>query len=761
MGVFDPLFEFLFKYPIRAFEQGTLTWQGAGAAVLPVVVGVAVVAAWSYRHGATRARPWERRLLLGLRLVAFAVLGACLLRPGLLLSTSVPRQNAIAVLVDDSRSMQIEDQGGRSRLEVARELAGDSAGTLTAELAKRFAVRTYRFSETVQRLRPPATLSGQGPRTDLPAALDAARRDAAGSPLAGIVLVTDGADNVGTSLSEPLLSLGAARIPVYPVGLGSERFERDLAIERVELPRSTLRGAVLLGTVALRARGFAGQTVSLAVEDQGRIVAQQQVVIPRSGDVLTVPVRIPPLEPGPRELAISVKPMAGEMVSQDNVAHAVVRVRDRREKVLYVEGTLRPEFAFVRRAASADSNLQVVGLMRSAEGKFLRLGVDDSLELVGGFPTTRSDLYRYRALILGDVEASFFSRDQLRMIAEFVGERGGGLLALGGRSAFGEGSYEGTPVAEVLPVSFANRRADSAEPAVELELGLTPAGAATAAMLLTETEALNRPRWDSLPPLTSVNRWQGLKAGATALLTAADGAGKAQPALAFHRYGRGKAMAFLAQDSWLWQMHATIPLEDQTHETFWRQTLRWLLEDVPDRLELGVAPDHPGPGQRVSIRTELGDSNHARVNDAEVTARVLSPTGTVDTLPADWALGRDGTYTAEFVPREEGVYRVDVETRRGSDTLRAEPHYVMVADRGLDFLDAEMRAPLLRRIAEETGGRFYTAETVSRLPADAVYTESGVTVTEVKDLWDMPIVFFALVSLLGAEWLIRRRRGLP
>ena len=77
---------------------------------------------------------------------------------------------------------------------------------------------------------------------------------------------------------------------------GSERYQRDLAIERVELPRSTLRGAVLLGSVSIRARGLGGETVTLVVEDGGRIVAQQDVTLPQSGEVVSVPVRIPPLD---------------------------------------------------------------------------------------------------------------------------------------------------------------------------------------------------------------------------------------------------------------------------------------------------------------------------------------------------------------------------------------------------------------------------------------------------------------------------------
>jgi uncharacterized membrane protein len=759
----DRILEFLLKYPLRVFEQGTLVWQSGGAAtvIIPAVAVVGLVAVSAYRRPAAQARPIDRVVLTLLRLMAFAVLAFCFLRPGLLVSMSVPQRNALGILLDDSKSTLIRDADSLTRLEQIRGIFGDSTGDLISRLSERFVLRFYRFSEGLERIAGAADLTGQGGRTDLATALAEVRRDFAGTPLAGLVVATDGADNGGHPISDPLLTLRAAKIPVFTVGIGRERFERDVAIDRVEVPRSTLRGAVLLGNVAVRARGVAGQELALTVEDGGRIVATRAVMVPRGVEVVTVPIRIPPLEPGVRHLEVSVRPVPGEAVSQNNVLAAQVRVRDRREKVLYLEGTVRPEFAFLRRAAATDSNLQVVGLQRTSSGKFLRLGVDDSVELVRGFPTTRGELFQYRGLLLGTVEASFFTSDQLRMIAEFVGERGGGLLALGGRSSFGEGSYEGTTVADALPVRFQNRQADSAEAPLELKIRPTPVGLTNAALLLTAREDDNPARWDSLPPLTSVNRLGTVKPGATILLEGTPaGGGNPVPVLAFQRYGRGRALTFGVQDSWLWQMHASIPVEDQTHETLWRQLIRWLLEDVPDRLNLTVSPERPVPGERVTLRAELADSGFNRVNDAAVLARITSPDGSVDTLALDWSLGQDGVYAGSFVASGEGRYRVELEAHRGRDTLRIEPEQLEVADRGADFLNAEMRSPLLKRIAEETGGRFYTAATVGKLPDDVVYTESGVTVRETRDLWDMPVVFLALMLLLGAEWVYRRRRGL-
>ena len=758
---FSSVAEFLFKYPARLFGQGHLVWQNRGVLPLIGAAVVLVVAAAVWQYGRARAIGLPDRILLtGFRTVVAASLGICLLRPGLALSTSVPERNALGILLDDSKSMLIRDADSVTRLAVLQRIFGDSSGTIVRRLRERYALRFYRFADVLDRVSGPSQLSGAGVRTDLAGSLDQSRRMFGATPLAGIVVATDGADNGGDPLPQVLLGFKAAKVPVYTVGIGRERFERDVAIERVELPRSTLKGSVLLGSVALRTRGVGGETLALQVEDGGKIVATTDVPVPRGADVVTVPVRIPPLEEGSRRLTVSVRPLPGEAVSQNNTLGARIRVRGRREKILYLEGEIRPEFAFLRRAAAGDSNVQLVGLQRTSKGKFLRLGVDDSLDLIRGFPTSRADLFRYRGLILGSMEAGFFTADQLRMVGEFVGQRGGGLLALGSRSSFGEGAFEGTALADVLPVTFANRVADSAEVATEIKIQPTAAGALTAALMLGPNAAANHLRWDSLPSLTTVNRFTGLKPGATSLLEGTAAGTPVRPVFAMQRYGRGNAMAFTAQDSWLWRMHAGIRDDDLIHQTLWRQLLRWLVEAVPDRIDVTLSPEQPTPGQRISVRAEVVDSGFVRVNDAAVTAQVTGPDGAGIDTPLAWTLGQDGVFTGSFVAARPGSYQIAVRAVRGRDSIVAEPETIDAEDRGADFLNAEMRAPLLKRIAEETGGRFYTPATVDRLPDDVAYTESGVTVRETKDLWDMPAIFLVMLIALGGEWSYRRWRNL-
>jgi uncharacterized membrane protein len=531
----------------------------------------------------------------------------------------------------------------------------------------------------------------------------------------------------------------------------------------VTAPSHVLAGSTVLIDAAIGVRGVSGEKTTLFVEVDGRIVATQELRIPARVDVVRAQLRVPPLAAGIHRLAVRARPVSGEQVQENNVFNTLLDVRSGPARVLYLEGEPRPEFAFLRRAVATDSALQVVGLVRSAEHKFLRLGVHDSLELINGFPARREELFQFRAIVLGSIESAFFTGDQLRMLSDFVAQRGGSLLALGGRSALAEGGYAGTPVAEALPVMLNAGRADTGAAPIALAMQLTPDGRAHAALRLRDADAANAARWDSLPALTSVNRLGTLRPGATTLLTGRTSRAREAgdvPVLAFQRYGRGMGLVFGVQDSWLWRMHASMPVEDETHATLWRQLMRFMVDGVPDPVEIAAVPARVAPGEPVELRARVVDSTFTPLGQASVLARVTTPTGALVDVALERSSRGDGTYSGRYVPTERGSYSFVATARAGRDSLRSANDALLADDQGADVEQAELRSALLRQVSSETGGRYYPLSQAARLADDVNYTESGVTQRDAKDLWDMPIVFLLLVTLLGGEWFYRRRRGL-
>ena len=761
----ESIFTSLFKYRPVVFEKGQLAfltpWPLATALALLLLLAAPTLL--SYRRAGGRARPFDRAVMVALRTLALVLLLVCLLRPTLLLATVVPQQSFVGVLIDDSRSLAIEDASGKPRSSFVAERLAPEASPLRKALEDKFKLRYFRFSGGSERLANLNELRYEGAATDLTAALQRAQQELASVPLSGIVLVTDGADNAGGPLSETLLSLRARGIPVSAVGLGRERFSKDVEVVRVEAPSSVLKGTSLVAGVTLQARGLRKAPARLLVEDQGRVVHTEELELPAEGEAANVRVHVTAGEAGPRVFRFKVQAIDGEQVTQNNQQDVLIHVVDRREKILYFEGETRFEAKFLRRAVADDKNLQVVTLERTAKNKYLRLDVDDAEELAGGFPKTREELYKYRGLIIGSVEASFFTGDQLRMMGDFVSQRGGGLLMIGGALAFGEGGYAGTPLAEALPVVVeARAKEPKAEPqAANLKVELTPFGATHAITQLAATEQKSVERWRALPALSSVNDVQRVKpGGATLLLGRPESGGPARVVLASQRFGRGKALALTVQDSWLWQMHAEIPVEDMTHEGLWRQLLRFLVSNVPGPVVASAASDIVAPGSAVSVRAEVSDDTYLRVNNAQVAAVVKDPAGQIRDVPLEWTVEKDGEYRGSFVAGTKGAYEIRVQARRGGKPLGEDVVHLRAEERDTEFHGAEMKAALLKRIAAETGGRFYTPETVASLPEDLSYSEGGTSVTEQKDLWDMPVLFLGILGLLSSEWIYRKARGL-
>ena len=759
----ESLFRLLFNYSPVIFQQGEFRLvPSAGSYVAAAIVVAAVAATFlTYRAARSKSQVRHRIVLAAMRTAILLLLLFCLFRPVLVVKAAVPQQNFLGVLIDDSRSMQIADWNNAPRGTFARQEFNTPASPLLKQLSDRFVLRTFRFSSVASRLGNSADLTFAGGQTRIGRSLDGARQELAGLPLAGLVVVSDGADTTDASLGDALLAMKAASVPVFTVGVGREALAKDIQVDRVSAPRSALKGTSLMIDVVVSQTGYPGETVTLDVEDGGKIVGSQEVKLAADGEPSAVRVRFTAADAGPRVFRFRIAPRDGELVTQNNQREALIDIRDNVQRLLYYEGEPRPEMKFLRRAVEDDKNLQVVTLQRTADNKFSRYSVADQNELAGGFPKTRDELFAYDGIILGSIEAGAFTGDQLRMIGEFVERRGGGLLMLGGARSFSEGGYAGTPVADALPVVLGRvARSPDDLPVARLKIGPTRAGEAYAVTQIAATEAASSARWKDLPVLTSVNTLHDLKPGATLLLTGTDERKRTQPVLAFQRYGRGKALALAVQDSWLYQMHASMPLEDMTHENLWRQLLRWVVDGVPGVVEAQTSSERVEAGEPVTITAEVVDKSFVELNDARVVAHVKDPQG--NTVGRSDAVDRR---KERRVPRH--VHR---RVRRAlHDQCRREPGgkplgtgvmHMRAAPGDAEYFDATMHAARLKRIAEETGGRFYTPDTVKNLPEDLKYAGRGVTTVEERDLWHMPIVLLTMLGLMAGEWAYRRHVGM-
>ncbi len=762
----NDIFAFLFKYRPLLYSKGTLAfrplWPAWVTAIL--IIGSLAGSYVLYRWVVARLAGRSPILLAALRATVFLVVVLICLQPVLILHSVIPQKSFVAVAYDVSKSMEIRDgPEGQSRIEVVKDLLRADQNGMLDELNKKFKVRYFRFSGEAARVVGFQDIAHHGGVTDLERSLSQITGDLGAAPVSAVILITDGDDNHSRNLSAAAAQLRARNIPVHTIGIGMPDISKDVEVVRVDMPRKILKDTTLEADISIRSSGYAGRRTKLSIKDRDRVLQSQEIALGSDGEVKTYKLNFSSDMVGPREITVQAEPFRDEIIAENNSQIALLRVEDENPQVLYVEGEPRWTYAFLRRAAEEDKNVRLVTLLRQADGKYLRQGVETPQTLQSGFPTDKAELFRYKTLILGSMEASVFTFDQLRMISDFVSQRGGGFLMVGGKNSFGQGGYINTPMEDLLPVILRFGQAGGATPPfqdLEFKLRLTSYGWDHPVTRVSLSEAENRKRWDGAPSLVGFNPTSGPKPGATVLAQGSvpDARGQSPVILAFQRFGRGKSMALTTASTWRWRMG--LESRDKLYESFWKQMLRWLVSDVPDQVNLMTEKNSYSPDESAVIRAEVNDSSYMRLNNAQVVAHVKSPSGQISNVPLAWDVDKEGQYSAPFKADEPGVYEVSAEAAQGSKSLGSAKANFRVGDSNDEFHNASMNSQLLKRISQETGGRYYTPQAARYLPQDISYVDSGSSLVEEKELWDMPFLFLLLAGMISTEWVIRKRNGL-
>ena len=747
----DAIFRFFFKYPPVAFERGRIALASGWPAWVLLLLMILVVAAVGHYLWRWRAKlPVKTRAVVwGLQSAVLAILLLLLWRPSLIVSSQVPQQNVVAVLVDDSSSMAMADDGGK-RVDQVRETFADN-GPLLAQLRQKFQVRLYRFSKDTAKIPSVSNLTATADSTHLQESLSQVYGELRHLSLAGMVVVSDGAENGSLASREMLDDLRARKIPVFALGVGNPEFDRDVQIDDVTMPGAALPGSVIAAGVTIRHRGYLGDKARLQVRDGGEVLKSREISFGPS-EVQTIPLNFVPKTKGLREYTVSISPLEGEAVKENNSRSRLVEVQDRTAKILYLEGEPRYEYKYIRRALDDDKNLRLVSLLKTSESKFYKQGVENPDELGETLPE-RKKLFQYEGLIIGSINASFFSAQQQEDIYEFVSRRGGGVLFLGGRYALSDGGYQGTSLTALLPVQLGKPSGTPSLRRVAARFQLTPRGFEE--LQLSEDEALNRKSWEELPPLGNYQVTGEPKPGAVVLADAIAPDGKPYPVLVAQRFGRGRALLFATDGSWRWRMQ--LESTNRSPETFWRQILHSLVNESPSAVTitsdkpLYLGEDH------VRLQARVYDEDFQSVNGAAVVATIYSPDGNSHDIPLRLSPEGAGAFLGEWQAASPGVYRVEAASRVGDKEIGKGASYFQRADGSLESFSAEQNVPFLTRLAEQSGGKYFPLEKASALPEQLTYSPAGVSVPEVRDLWDMPIVLFFLLILKGTEWVLRKR----
>ncbi|MDP3518923.1 MAG: hypothetical protein Q8S94_17340 [Pseudohongiella sp.] len=762
---------FLDAYVLDAIRDGRFDFAYGPHPLISLLLFLLIPAVvWFLYRRTTRpiTRRWKN-LLIGLRSAVLMLLLLLLMRPIITTFEVNPQETYLAVLVDDSASMQIADVTGfESRQQAVTDALYGENG-IVAGLADRYQVRTFAFNQSLRRVSDVSDLTAQGNSSSLEQAMRQVAEQLGGLPLSAVVMISDGADNADT---DPLLSardFAARQIPVFTVGVGQEQIPRDVGISNVSASQTILDNSVFDVQVDLNQQGYSGRQLNLRVMDGETEVASRLVTLGNEGG-RRIELEISPDRKEPILYELRVDEQDGEIVLQNNRYQFLVDNSERPPlNVLYVDGHPRNEFKFIRRAVESDTSLRLASYLRTGPGRFYRQGINTPLELSGGFPTRVEDLYQYEAIVLGDIGRDFFTDDQLLMLQDFVAERGGGLLVAG----MLDDAFVDSVVADILPLTL--NRSDTLPAYLQggIRRGghatgelfaprLTAAGEFSELLRLDSDDANNRRLWSELPTLQGIYVTGRAKPGATVLLEhpALQYQNQALPLIATQRYGSGRSMSINTASTWRWQM--LMSAEDESHERLWRQMLRWLAQGAMERVSVSFDKPFYNAGDTVSVSVKVLDAEYKPDNNASLWIQRSDPLGNSVDIAMEWDINQDGTYVSRFVAADEGVYRVlvDVASAAGTGLETEKPAAFVVTPSLREFNNAGRDTGMLTRIADIGGGRYYDLSAAQQMLNDIDHVPGAYSREVQEDLWDRPWLLALLIALMCMDWMARRYRGL-
>ena len=815
-------------------ELATIIFSG-GNWLWPAIAAVMVLAAALVWAGHRSAAERQVRIGCGLlKFAGILMLALCLLEPLWIGQRARPGANFFAVIADNSQSLTMKDAGeSKSRGEILRQALNGGAQGWQSALEENFQVRRYTFDARLQNVGDFGELNFAGRASALGNALKTATEQWRGQPVAGVLLFTDGnATDIGDDL--PVLEGCPPIYPVVfgkdasgtdlslkKVGVSQTAFEDAPVTIQAEVSASGFAGSEIVTRVSEVATSFSSvltnqmNSADFRISKNSNVVAELTQRAKEDEADLNFRFQIQPDKPGihfyeletraRKELANSNAPTR-EATLVNNRQMVVVDRGQEPFRVLYVTGRPNWEYKFLNRAVQDDPQVRMVSLIRVArrEPKFefkgragessnplfrgfgqqdeegarydqpvlIRLNTKDEFELRGGFPKTAEELFKYQAVIVGDLEAEFFSHDQMALLQRFVSERGGGFLMLGGAESFREGNYAGTPVASMLPV-YLDRAVDAKLPAA-MKLTLTREGWLQPWTRLRATEAEEKSRLDAVPAFEVFNPVSDIKPGASVLATVSDADDRTFPALVAQRFGLGRSAALMIGDMWRWGLRDEVMQKDLAKS--WRQLVRWLVSDVPAQIAVAAETAASGDPAEVRLTVKAHDEEFKPLENATVRLTVRpvklesSDSGNISNQPdtnyvqmtAEPSATTPGMYEATYIAREAGAYSVEALVTRSDGKTAGQAAAGWASDpAAAEFRSMKPNRPLLESIAKQTGGEVVTLADLEKFVRQLPQRHAPITETWTDPLWQKPLVFLFVLGCFVAEWGIRRWKGMP
>lgn len=766
-----------------AFQRSSVFW-----------IGVLLIAPIGYliyrrqRANLVSAPPVLRAVLTACRVSVLVILVGVLASPYVKIDHKFEKRPIVAVVVDHSQSMNLPagpfeteesiaavaraagfaaadravDAETRkalnqiTRTKLAHTVLGAARESFAVPVAEKFDLK---FQSAGEELKPIAVDSTSFALSEPPspgekksalgAAITEVIEQAAGRPIAAIVLLTDGQNTGSVTLTQAALAASQVGAPIYPVPVGAATRLRDVAIMDVFTSGLVSAGDTASVSVTIESQGFDGRPVKVELVEGEKTLDSKDLTL-RGAEQQQIELTFEAKDPGAHYLAVNVTPLEEETVRENNHDVAFLRVDEQKMKVLYLEGLPRWDFRFIKNGMRRDHGLDPAVLVetelktRASEG-----GVK--------IPDSVDDWATYRTVILGDCAPETLTSSRVESLSEAVREKGIGVIVLAGPNQMPH-AFEGTALVDLLPVR-ARRGVAGYDAAAfnPFKMEITPAGSAHEALRLYDEPGRNAAVWSNMPPYFWCAATVRPSPGATVLATnpsIEDRFGK-MPLIAYHYAGKGKVMFVGTDSTWLWRQN----VGDRFFYKFWGQTVRFVAkrdDKEGQKSWIEVRPLRAQPGEPVTVELMAFAADGTPRPDPKLTVAVAGPADT-DAVPLDADFATKGRFTGRFVPKSEGNYKIQFDPGSGLDPVSAEMRVSIAPE---ELRRPNLDRPALELLASHTGGQLTELSDLGKIPEKLKGEPKLVELHREESIWDNWFTLSLLVLIYCVDVGLRRLSGL-
>ncbi|MEO1528903.1 MAG: VWA domain-containing protein [Planctomycetota bacterium] len=501
--------------------------------------------------------------------------------------------------------------------------------------------------------------------------------------LAGVIVLTDGQNNGGKSVSSATATARRNEVAIYPVGLGSSQPPVNVRVVDLDAPRRVYPNDKFAISAVLQGTGGSDLEVSIQLLDgldasatEGgdpsalptNVIDSKTVTIPGDGTLSGIKFELEPASVGRRRLAIRVIPPKQDQNEKDNIRDARYEVVSRKLRVLTIAGGPTREYRFVRNLFYRDQSIQLDTWLQTGQAGMSQ----DADKMLKQFPETAAELFEYDAIAMFDPDWTAFSAESLELLDRWVATQAGGLVLIGGpvyhpRWLRLRTDPRTNVIAGFFPVTFSSRGLginsgrEGGQTAWPPEF--TPEARRADFLWVTDDPATSFEAWESFGGVYDYVGAKSAKPVAKVYARFSDPTtqiGDSLPVyLASQFYGAGRV--YFQGSGEMWRMRR----ESVSYfDSYYVKLIRWVCEGRllrdSNRGVLLVDNSRAMIGDTITIRAVLTDEQFEPLTEPEVRAKLLAPSGKISDVRLTPIQGesRPGTYGGRFVVREAGNYEL-------------------------------------------------------------------------------------------------------